>query len=588
MAEQNTRQRDIATATVGFAGLGGSGVLREHAVRSGLAQRRSVVPHAERSKIPSMDLLKAPRSKARTKSKAVWAAGSTLGLLAATPAAVGTTRAVAPRPKKIERSLLHPFGKSVKGFIKEGLIGSTSAVGERVEGIKDHEVPIGARATQYGASAAAGAGGVGLAHKLVDRKAPTMGPRSRSGLVALAGGAAVVGSLPVGNKLVQRKYKGFEVTASGVKRKKTPLRPASTMASTVDARPGRSLNSRQAIVPSDTRLAKSLSEDRVKVLSAGAMPIIGPFAGAHIAAGMAPEGRRKRAGARQLGSDVGGQLAGTAAGAYGGAALARNKSLGSKFIAADDKINAGKQRALDAVPGARTASHKLAGRMARLKPAGSANSRAGAVVRAATRPLRGSRAAVAGAAVGGLAGGSAGGAAGTFHATGSNHAANERFSKPATELLIKALAPGIAPPPPKERKSLTRKNKAQAVLSTAGGTAGLAGLSALVASKRPGIALESAQKLKGASTTLATVGGGIGGVGALNYTGVLRREIKAESKPVPRVQTKLTAKPGADLETAAKSMPAGLVKTKTMRASNIAVRRQGGMLVATRRRSSVG
>lgn len=111
--------------------------------------------------------------------------------------------------------------------------------------------------------------------------------------------------------------------------------------------------------------------------------------------------------------------------------------------------------------------------------------------------------------------------------------------KAQLQFVAKAVSTGVGLTE-SQKRTQARKKRLQATISTAGGTAGLAGLGLLGASKSPraAAALRSTpEKLKAASTTSATVGGGIGGFGALNYAGIVRREAKQEraalSKAMP-------------------------------------------------------
>lgn len=144
-----------------------------------------------------------------------------------------------------------------RGFLAEGLRGSVDALGGRAESALN-PVPKDVRAMQLGVAAGAGLGGSALARQAMKGSTKI----ARPALAPVAGGLAATATLPLTNKLAQKK--GYEVTATGVRRAKTPPKRASSRAVVVDPRRG---PTRMQIVPSDERFAKRLSDEEYEAES---------------------------------------------------------------------------------------------------------------------------------------------------------------------------------------------------------------------------------------------------------------------------------------------------------------------------------
>lgn len=230
------RRRGLATATVGAGLVATSAHTREHAIRN--AER---ITGVKRQKPPSLALLR--RAPGLGRNRALWGAGVLTGVAGGAALGVGAHDVIWPQRR---------VGKA--GFLREGLQGTREAVNQKVDNVRQ-PAPWEARAAALGTGGIFGGVGSQLAHKIIDRKMP--GTRLRPGLTALAGTAAVAASLPVSSRVTRRVAPGYELTPTGVRRRKTPPVRPSRMANVVETRSGRGLrttpNARRSLVPSDRR-----------------------------------------------------------------------------------------------------------------------------------------------------------------------------------------------------------------------------------------------------------------------------------------------------------------------------------------------
>lgn len=179
----------------------------------------------------------------------MYGAGSALGLAGATGMAVGLHELTKPHPRKIEKR----EHKAID-FAAEGLQGTQDALTDRVNSARHNHVSPKARV----AVAATGLGTAALGSrgaKMLLRRSGH-GGRLAPAVGAIGGVTAGVASLPVSNRVARRQ--GYEVTPTGVKRRKTPPVRPTRSARVVETRPGRGATpfSRGQIVPSDDRFGK--------------------------------------------------------------------------------------------------------------------------------------------------------------------------------------------------------------------------------------------------------------------------------------------------------------------------------------------
>ena len=241
---------------------------------------------------------------------------------------------------------------------------------------------------------------------------------------------------------------------------------------------------------------------RAAVTAAGHPPLIGPLTAAAAAGKYAPPGQERKHAVRQytLGSALG---VGTGvAGAYGGA------KLGHRSPAFERRAKQG----LDLKDKAETKLRSAVG-LKPAEPAAPGTWRHSAKTRlansAAAKPLLRSSGAKAGAAAGFFGVKALTGAVAGQTAISLNQRDQTRYN--AKHGIHKA-APVAGTQA--ERKDLAGKKRLSAVLSAAGGTAGLAGLATL-------------RRNKELATTLGIVGGGFGGANALLNVPIQRKEAKA-------------------------------------------------------------
>lgn len=464
------RRNSAATAAVGAAGVAAGGVLQHRGVKAavGTGSYPKIHPTVFRT-------TKIGRGR--------YAAGSVLGLLSAVPLAAGTVGLVRPVSKKDDRSLL-----------QEGLSGSASALRSRGESLRVKQ-PKDVRATQLAVATGAGLGGGRLARLALKRH-----PGLKPALGPVAGVLAATASLPLSNKLVQRKHPEYTVTATGVKRAKKPIKMPSSTARQVDPRNG---SFRSQVVPSDFRKddylgrRTSYKTQRAAVTGAGGIPVVGIGTGAAAAARYAPPGQQRKAAARQAAY---GPVAGTGAGlagAYGSALAARHsQAIGTRAM---EGLKA-KHDFTQSVRGAfglKTSEYSPAQETGRAMTVLRANKY--------TRPLAHNKSTLAAATVGGLAARAATTFAGGQKAISANQRDQDVYN--TRHHLSKSWRRNRD-----EKHVQANRKRRQATLSTVGGVTGLTSLGLLAAGK------------KSAATSAGVIGGGIGGVNALYGARVGRKE----------------------------------------------------------------
>lgn len=504
----SNRRRDAATATVGAGGVVGGSLMRTSAVRDLITAQGGKEP-------PVHGLAVMRRGNKAMRRK--WGGGAALGAVSAVPLAVGATRFVRGDVDKREKP----------SFFQEGLKGTGEALGLKAENAVDREVPTKARAAGLATTATAAGLGAVAARGLMRGK----GPWTKAAVAPVAGVLTGAAATPLSSRVTDRVSPGYEVTSTGVRRKKKALKKPS------------SASYRHQNIPRSFQadIGKSMSsgEYRARVTGAGAVPIpiFQHVNAARTASRYGNPNQKGRTAATQFAGGAGGEVGGAAVGAYGATAAARQwKGFGDKAEAASDAIDRKKAAVSGQVnrfPGVQTAREtsreKLDDLKSRMRPPGASDGKAGRAFRAAVKPLKANPKV---AAVGALVGQGVLGTAGSQTAITANNKRRVAKSVAATGMTRS------------DREKQARKKRFQAVLNYGGGAAGLAGLGLLGASKSPRMATKlnkTPEQLKSMSTSSTTVGAGIGGLAALNFAGVMRREAAAEDK-IKKSRGRLVAK----------------------------------------------
>lgn len=467
-------RRDVATATTGATMLAGGGALRHAGVSRAVGTGDYPVIH--------------PTALVRRKAKGrkLYAAGSALGLVGLAPLGLGVSRLASKDVQKADQK---------RGFWREGLGGTAEALAARGESLTTG-VPKEARATQLGAAVGAGGAGSLAARVLLGNRGRALKPL----VTPVAGGLAATASVPATNKIVERKYPGYVVTATGVKRKKKdPVKPSRQ--ATLYRPDPRSF--RADIGKADSYLGSrtSYGVQRAAVTAAGHPPIIGPLTAAAAAGRYAPPGQERKHAVRQWALGSGAGVAVGTAGAYAGARRAANSP----------KFEQGALKRLKQVEGLENKARGAIGMKTKTRdftqpPSGKIT---GAVARSRVgKPLFKSPAAAVGATAGFLGAKAATGAVLGQTAISLNQRDQSRYN--ASRGISKAAGQSK-----REKQDLANKKRFSAVLSATGGTAGLASVGLLLA-KKPNAAFRT-----------GIVGGGLGGANALLNTPIQRKEAAA-------------------------------------------------------------
>ena len=504
------RRTDAATATVGAGGVVGGALMTNEATNRALK-----IKGAPKRRVANLiNLGVADVAQHGTpRQRALYGAGALLSTASTAPTLVGARNLVRRRETAAKR---HSAGE----FLLEGLQGAAGTTGDRVETLQERKPK---RATAIGlAGGSLGAlGGSQLGHLGVNRAAKHKhlkglnkpGSRGRTAAVALAGVVGAAGSIPLSNKVLDRASPGYQVTTTGVKRKKKSIVKPSSQAKVYDQRNG-GMVFRQGAVPSDTFFKRKELSDRREALrrhaiigAAGSIPVpvVNDVTSALAAGALARPENRRRTVMQQAAASQGGSLAGMAAGAYGGSALARKYP----------KVERGGERLMDRVDRVKAATTDKIPKFR--EPRYGPKRAPGRLARAATKatgPLRTSNGKMRAAALaGGLIGSTIGSQTGAYTSTLNTVRRDRR-------LPVKKYANSPVPLSQRERAKMARKKRYAAASSTVTGLTGLGALGAMAAKKPKW------------QTGLLTTGAAVGGVNSLNFAGVLRREAKAEDSKV--------------------------------------------------------
>jgi hypothetical protein len=374
-----------------------------------------------------------------------------------------------------------------KGFWREGLSGTREALGQRAESYKE-PVPAKLRAAQLGVGAGTGALGSLAARAALGHRGNALKPF----VTPVAGGLAATASVPLSNHYVSHRHPDYEITPTGVRRKKKPVVMPSKKSSRYQPTP-RSFQQDLSKAETKYRGASTpYGTQRAAITAAQHTPVVGPFAGAAAASRYAPPGQGRKQAARQYALSSGTAIPAGVAAAYGGAALAnrsdRAHRAASKLVDAKTKVE---HKARSAVG----LGEKKPGRMSRATGR-FLETKAGAPFRTPKGAIGG----MAGFAVGRAAVGGVGDQA----AISLNQRDQRRYN---TKHHIEKLDQTK-----RERSDLARQKRRSAALSTLSGTAGLGSLVLLAAGKRS------------PAVTLGTIGAGVGGTNSLIGAKVQRKE----------------------------------------------------------------
>ena len=275
----------------------------------------------------------------------------------------------------------------------------------------------------------------------------------------------------------------------------------------------------------------SRAKKRSMVAAVTGLPVAADIAQAGLAARMAPPPLRKKTAAQVYGGGQVGGLAGTAAGAYGAAALARRSiKFEAGTVKVNDALDSGKAKVRNAV-GLAPKSEKpsLVARALRKTP--------GSIQRGTVKmakPLAGHGKV---AAVGGLIGGAAGGMTGSQTGYGFALRAEDRYKAKVARSsqsarhgsrVAKADAPKIMTP--REQTKLRRAKHHNAVSSQVGGAIGLTALAATLGSKVPTVGRKNAARLAKVPVPLLTAGAGLSGLNSFGYASIQNKEASHKIK----------------------------------------------------------
>lgn len=507
MTKQHDNRRANATAVTGAGIAAAGGVMREKAVaRAHEAhydappwKRKKNTPRRgdKRQIFPGRRLIDMPGpAAARTKARTLYLGGTAVGGVGATALGHGLLSRN-KEPLKKRDSLVH-----------EGLYGTQEALRARKKEMSRKDVPKKKRAAQAGAVAGASIGGGKIASLITERTLPGSTNVRRAALNAIGGAATGVATIPV-----SRSVLGFETKNGSTKRPKRKLKSPSSSARVIEGRHGASRSQfRSSVVPSDVRKLDTnyhgYNMDRKKkraiVMGAGAVPIAGAFTSGAAAASMAPPEQRRRAGLQQTGAD----LAGGAAGVYGGA------KAGQFAVGRIGALQKPADKAAAGITNMQNRARKVVGLGAKA----------------------GGKGRVAGGIVGGLLGGAVGSQTAGF-ASYNNILRRER--KRNSKIHKKAMvAPQMTEK--EQRKQLSRKKRNNAINAwTSGlGLGGAATFAASLKTKRPA----RKKSLEHTSLGLGLTGGGIAGINGLNGYRITRRDLKAQEKALSKADVEFLAK----------------------------------------------
>lgn len=449
--------------------------------------------------------------------------GSATGIIGATGLGVGLHNLTRRETKSARADPID--------FTRAGIIGTVQANQDKAHA-PSRGVSPGARVGAIGASAAAGAvGSRVVSSALRGRRFGRVATPAASAIGGVTLGAA---SLPLTNRVARRH--GYEVTPTGVKRRKTAAVRPTRSAKVIETRAGRSqtFDARSQIVPSDRRGSVTKLESnypgrdltpgqkRAHVYAAGAVPGpgVGALAAATEAGRLAPPEQRKSAFASQLG----GWGAGAATGIAVGSQAAAHSKKAADFSARVNAKRADIARGHTGFLARRVAPHEP-GRVGRSISRMAA--KPGAVGRFA-KPLAEHPGA---AALGGYAGKTVGAAVGGF-AGYSLALRREKERNAKLNSVDKAIANGVELTHRQRTEQLRRKRRSLGVSVVATGV-GSAGLGVLAARELgPHLPMVGAKLashkagLERAGLSTALGGGGVGAYQGVNSIHNQRADIK--------------------------------------------------------------
>jgi hypothetical protein len=236
------REERIATGTAGAAMVAGGAHVRHLGVEHSHTLVGKPEPHVGPLKFKGMQVLRVPKGPGRGKARALFAAGSVLGLAGTAPLGAAMTNRLPARHRVDKKD-------SANTFVGSGLQGTRDALKQRAKTAHGQTSPK-AYAAATGVGLGAGALGSQAAHLAFNRHdaarhAAHLAPsKLRHGGVGLAGTLALTASLPVANKVLHHVSPGYTATPYGVKRAKTaPVKP-STKAAIYEGRASRGADAR--------------------------------------------------------------------------------------------------------------------------------------------------------------------------------------------------------------------------------------------------------------------------------------------------------------------------------------------------------
>lgn len=351
-------------------------------------------------------------------------------------------------------------------------------------------------------------------------------------------------------------------------------------------------NGRHKKVPTSKRagdeyFGQSLSrgQKRARVMGAGAAPLIGDFTAAGAAASMAPPELRKKTAALQFGGSMGGNVVGSAAGAYGLVHAAKHPSVKAGVDRANSAIDAGTNAVRSKLGMKPKADKGMLMRVAEHK-------RTPGPVRGALRPLaKNPKVAALGMLGGGMVGSTAGGWGGYGHALKLEEKRNARRHSPNPTSRHGSGSRAVAKRDARvltqeDHRKQARKKKIAANVATFTGVTGTTALGALGGAKLlrvraatkaghvkvPHVPKSPAERLESVQTPLLTAGAGVGGLGSFNFAAIQRKEAKAEQAQggvkkalVPRVPGIRRAPAMRRAAIRQTRYPGGAIRTSTVR-----------------------
>ena len=271
------------------------------------------------------------------------------------------------------------------------------------------------------------------------------------------------------------------------------------------------------------------AQKRSRVAAVTGLPVVSDIAQAGMAARMAPPPLRKQTAAQVYGGGQVGGTAGTMAGAYGAAALARrSKRFEAGTVKVNDALDSGKARIRSAV-GLKPAKAK-----ASMTERIAAHAKTPKLVKQAVKPLIGHGKV---AAVGGLIAGSVGGVAGSQTGYGFALRAEDRYKAKVARSsqsarhgtrVVKSDTPTVMTP--REQVKLRRAKHRNAVGSQLGGAIGLTALGATLGSKAKFLGTTATGHLAKVPVPLLTAGAGLSGANSFGYAAIQNKEASHKIK----------------------------------------------------------